>query len=105
MRRTNGLCERCQAAGLIVAAVVVDHIQPLALGGLDVDDNTRNLCQPCHHEVTAKQFGHAAPIGAKGIGRDGRPTNAGHQWNCQPAGRAPPILRRRMPTPPGGSKV
>ncbi|QUT04830.1 hypothetical protein KFK14_17605 [Sphingobium phenoxybenzoativorans] len=46
-----------------------------------MDSNTRNLCDDCHDEVTAEQFGHAAPIKAVGVGRDGRPTSADHPWN------------------------
>lgn len=71
LERTRGLCERCDAAGRTVLATVVDHIQPLALGGSDEDENTRNLCEPCHVEVTAEQFGHRAPTQA--IGVDGWP--------------------------------
>jgi len=81
LRRSNGLCERCLEAGRTTLATRVDHIQPLALGGEDVDENTRNLCEPCHDIVTAEQFGHAAPIEARGIGRDGRPTDIDHPWN------------------------
>lgn len=62
MARTNWLCEHCQAKGKIRTAAYVDHIQPLALGGKDTDDNTRNLCGPCHAEVTAEQFGHRKQV-------------------------------------------
>ncbi|GLT00117.1 hypothetical protein GCM10007897_15010 [Sphingobium jiangsuense] len=78
MARTDGLCERCDARGLTVFATVVDHIKPLALGGTDEDSNTRNLCDPCHAEATAEQFGMRT---ARGIGRDGRPTSPDHPWN------------------------
>lgn len=81
LARTNGLCERCPDYGRVRLADVVDHIKPLALGGEDVDANTRNLCHPCHAEVTAEQFAHAGPIKGKGVGRDGRPTNPDHPWN------------------------
>ncbi|MEJ8630604.1 HNH endonuclease signature motif containing protein [Sphingomonas sp. I4] len=104
LQRTNGLCERCHAAGRTVAATVVDHIRPLALGGLDVDDNTRNLCDPCHLDVTAEQFGHAEPIGARGVGSNGRPTSPDHPWNGgRPADR-PAAPARRLPTPGAKSK-
>ena len=83
MARTGGLCERCQAKGIIRLAERVDHIKPLALGGEDVDSNTRNLCIPCHDDVTAEQFGHAEPIKGRGVGKDGRPTSPDHPWNRQ----------------------
>lgn len=70
LARTHGLCERCQAKGRTKPATVVDHIKPLALGGSDEDSNTRNLCTPCHDEVTAEQFGHRRKVE---IGRDGWP--------------------------------
>lgn len=70
LKRTNGLCERC-LPNRVTAATVVDHIKPLAHGGSDDDSNTRNLCGPCHAEVTAEQFGLKAP--KKQIGADGWP--------------------------------
>lgn len=70
LARTNGLCERCLAKGRTVLATVVDHIKPLALGGTDEDKNTRNLCDPCHDEVTAEQFGQRQQ---QAIGADGWP--------------------------------
>lgn len=81
LARTNGLCERCLDRDIVRLADVVDHTTPLALDGEDVDENTRNLCDPCHKEVTAEQFGHAAPIDGRGVGRDGRPSNPDHPWN------------------------
>lgn len=68
LSRTHGLCEDCLTKGLVKAASVVDHIKPLALGGEDVDSNTRNLCNPCHDKRTAEQFGHKhkPTIGADG---------------------------------------
>ena len=80
LARTHGLCEMCDADGVVRLATVVDHEKPLALGGSDEDSNTRNLCDAHHAEVTAQQFGHVAPIKARGIGRDGRPTSADHPW-------------------------
>jgi 5-methylcytosine-specific restriction protein A len=70
LARTNGLCERCLARGKTVLATVVDHKTPLALGGSDEDENTRNLCDACHDEVTAEQFGHRQH---HAIGYDGWP--------------------------------
>lgn len=81
LARTDGLCEHCLDRDIVRLATKVDHIKPLALDGEDVDSNTRNLCDPCHAEVTAEQFDHAAPIKARGVGRDGRPTSPDHPWN------------------------
>jgi 5-methylcytosine-specific restriction protein A len=77
LARTGGLCERCQSRGRVVVATVVDHIKPLALGGSDEDSNTRNLCDPCHTDVTAEQFGHEATVA---FGADGLPTDPAHPW-------------------------
>lgn len=56
LARSKFLCEDCYPEKVTVAQVV-DHIQPLALGGSDVDSNTRNLCHECHEKRTAEQFG------------------------------------------------
>lgn len=58
------------AEGRYIAADVVDHTKPLALGGEDVCDNTRNLCDAHHTKRTAEQFGHRLKIE---IGKDGWP--------------------------------
>lgn len=81
LARTNGLCEHCLTEGVTTLATVVNHKLPLAHGGLDVDENTENLCGRHDAIVTAAQFGKAQPVKAKGIGRDGRPTSADHPWN------------------------
>jgi len=79
MARTDGLCEMCDAEGLTTLAAVVNHKTPLARGGEDVDENTENLRHD--DEVTARQFGKAEPVKARGVGRNGRPTSADHPWN------------------------
>lgn len=79
--RTNGLCERCAEEGITRLAKVVNHKVPLIHGGPDTDENTENLCKRHDDEATAKQFGFKAPIEAKGIGRNGRPTSPDHAWN------------------------
>ena len=81
LARTHGLCEACNAEGLVTLATVVNHKVPLARGGADTDENTENLCDRHDAIVTAQQFGKREPIEAKGIGRDGRPTSADHPWN------------------------
>jgi 5-methylcytosine-specific restriction protein A len=50
------LCRICAGAGRTTIATRVDHIKPLALGGLDLDANCRSLCVPCHTAVTREQF-------------------------------------------------
>lgn len=54
--------------GRVTLATVPDHIVPLALGGLDVDENIRCLCASCHERRTAEQFGlkYRAPTGLDG---------------------------------------
>lgn len=74
MLRSNWLCEHCQAKGLTRKADVVDHIKPLAHGGSDEDSNTRNLCNDCHLDAGAEQFGHRKRIT---IGLDGWPVDTG----------------------------
>jgi hypothetical protein len=44
LQRTNYLCEDCLEEGKTTLATIVDHVQALAFGGEDVDENTRNLC-------------------------------------------------------------
>ncbi len=82
MARSGGLCEMCLDEGRTTVATVVNHKLPLARGGEDVDDNTENLCRRHDDEVTARQFGKAAPIEARGVGVSGRPTSADHAWNA-----------------------
>nr|WP_132882306.1 HNH endonuclease signature motif containing protein [Sphingomonas sp. JUb134] len=94
------------AADRATIATVVDHIVPLAKGGSDEDENTRNLCDPCHQVVTAEQFGHQVARGARGVGRDGRPTNPEHPWRGAGARRPPRGGQSRAPvgrTPHGRS--
>lgn len=52
------LCRLCKAEGKTRVATVPDHIEPLALGGEDIDSNIRCLCADHHRQVTAEQFGH-----------------------------------------------
>ncbi|MGY2732799.1 HNH endonuclease signature motif containing protein [Sphingomonas sp. UYP23] len=75
------LCRICSERSLVTAATVPDHITPLALGGSDDDTNIRCLCQPCHDEVTAEQFGRTRGKGLGGCDASGRPTDPAHPWN------------------------
>lgn len=71
LARSSFLCEWCRDRQVTRLADVVDHILPLALGGHDVDENTRNLCDECHLKAGAQQFGHKDP--RKQLGLDGWP--------------------------------
>lgn len=51
----NPLCVLCQEAGVVAAAVEVDHIIPLHLGGADEDHNKQGLCKPCHDAKSAEE--------------------------------------------------
>lgn len=53
LKRTNGLCEHCLEKGIYRPAKIVDHIEPLAFGGSDEDENTQNLCDECNAYKTA----------------------------------------------------
>ncbi|NJC33875.1 5-methylcytosine-specific restriction protein A [Sphingomonas jejuensis] len=79
MERTHWLCELCLAQGVTRAATVVDHEQPLALGGLDVDENTRNVCDEHNRKVTAEQFGHRERLA---FGADGLPLDPLDPWRA-----------------------
>jgi hypothetical protein len=87
LARSDGLCERCDGKGRVTLATVVDHIVPLAKGGADDDTNTRNLCDPCHGEVTAEQFGHSKRSALGACDVNGWPTDPGHYWNAVKADR------------------
>jgi 5-methylcytosine-specific restriction protein A len=68
LQRSNYLCEDCLEEGKTALATIVDHIHPLSLGGQDIDENTRNLCDPHNEKRTAEQFGfkQKQPIGLDG---------------------------------------
>lgn len=54
--RTHPLCVRCQQRERVVAAIVVDHIQPLKRGGARFDwSNLQSLCVSCHNTKTARE--------------------------------------------------
>ena len=81
LARTDGLCEHCLKVNRVTLATVVNHIEPLILGGTDDDDNTENLCREHDLIVTAQQFQHQRAKDARGIARSGRPSNPDHPWN------------------------
>jgi 5-methylcytosine-specific restriction protein A len=50
------LCAACGARGRLVAAKVVDHVQPIKSGGARFDrTNLQPLCIPCHNRKTARE--------------------------------------------------
>lgn len=56
--RDEPLCRKCKERGIVRAATVPDHIQPLALGGDDSDDNIQCLCEDCHADKTSMEAAH-----------------------------------------------
>ncbi|MFZ6813737.1 HNH endonuclease [Undibacterium sp. Rencai35W] len=54
--RLHPVCCRCEARGVIVAAVVADHVLPIKDGGARLDEaNLQALCVPCHNRKTASE--------------------------------------------------
>ena len=51
------LCRMCATAGRVTAAVMVDHIVPIADGGAVLDDtNLQSLCTSCHASKTREDL-------------------------------------------------
>lgn len=68
--RDCGLCQECKRNGKITIGAEVDHIQQLADGGSNEDENLELLCRDCHADKTAKDNGkQRKPM----IGIDGWP--------------------------------
>jgi 5-methylcytosine-specific restriction enzyme A len=54
--REHPLCVACAARSVVVAARVVDHVQPIKEGGARFDcNNLQSLCVPCHNRKTARE--------------------------------------------------
>lgn len=52
----NPLCTNCEATGLITVAQMVDHIEPVRLGGeFWATENLQPLCNSCHASKSAKE--------------------------------------------------
>lgn len=49
------LCRTCAQRGLVVPAVIRDHIVPLIEGGTEDDTNIQPLCQRCSDTKTAAE--------------------------------------------------
>jgi 5-methylcytosine-specific restriction protein A len=76
----DALCEMCLEDNLIVPAVEVDHIVPLADGGAPYDmANLCSLCTPCHSRKTADERTGKNPL--RGCCVHGYPRDPTHPWN------------------------
>ncbi len=54
--REHPLCGHCEGRGLLVAAVVVDHVTPVKDGGARYAAfNLQSLCVSCHNRKTARE--------------------------------------------------
>lgn len=53
MKAQNGLCVYC-ACDLTNVTPQIDHILPLALGGMNSDNNVQLLCRPCNSKKGCK---------------------------------------------------
>ena len=73
------LCVCCRAKGRTSLATELDHITPLAKGGTDEPSNWQGLCEPCHKDKTAKDFG---TVRRSGCDANGIPLDPSHPWNA-----------------------
>jgi 5-methylcytosine-specific restriction endonuclease McrA len=64
------LCGECAKLGVVRLWTQRDHIQALANGGPDTDENTQGLCDEHHKAKTAKDMGYKQRLT---IGPDGWP--------------------------------
>jgi 5-methylcytosine-specific restriction protein A len=48
LKRDQGLCQPCEAAGRVTLAHEVDHRVPKAEGGTDAESNLQSICRICH---------------------------------------------------------
>lgn len=54
--QSNPMCVHCESVGLITLAEMVDHIEPVRLGGNFWDmSNLQPLCNSCHASKSAKE--------------------------------------------------
>ena len=69
------LCVPCRAEGRTVAAVEVDHVLPLHLGGTDARGNLMPICEEHHSMKTARERTEAGwgKDPERGCGLDGVP--------------------------------
>jgi 5-methylcytosine-specific restriction protein A len=65
--QNSPLCKACESVGLITLAQMVDHIEPVRLGGEFWDaDNLQPLCNSCHASKSAKER-NAEPKGVNNL--------------------------------------
>ena len=90
------LCQDCEAVGLFVFASVVDHVQPINLGGdpFPLLADLASLCPPCHSAKTARgpEAGAVRTTRArqprKGCDARGNPIDPRHPWKHEKSLRA-----------------
>ena len=58
--RDHGLCQACKRKRKVSLGEVVDHIEPLHLGGSDETSNKELLCRECHDAKSAREAGNRA---------------------------------------------
>jgi len=71
------LCAHCQERGRTAAATELDHIVPLADGGVDDVSNWQGLCTACHDYKTRRDFGYKL---SGACDEDGMPLDPEHGW-------------------------
>jgi 5-methylcytosine-specific restriction endonuclease McrA len=75
--RGEPLCRYCLEFGVLRAAVEIDHIVPLHLGGTEDDSNKQPLCKSCHDAKSARERGSVKT----GCDVNGIPLDASHPWH------------------------
>lgn len=54
--KKNTLCEQCTRDGITTMGQMVDHITPISMNGLSLDEsNLQTLCNKCHAKKSAKE--------------------------------------------------
>jgi 5-methylcytosine-specific restriction protein A len=79
-KRSNPLCVRCQAKGIVRPWTQLDHVKALVNGGTDTDDNLQGLCDDCHAAKTAEDMGQTK---RQTIGTDGWPVGGYERSYCK----------------------
>ena len=54
--KNHPICELCKTVNVINKATVIDHIQPIRLGGAKLEwANLQALCTSCHNSKSARE--------------------------------------------------